>query len=135
MVEAQHLPEVGRLHQRREAGPQVDRFPGGGWQQLAIAPDGVGALRDRLAADALPDGGEVVGHLERSEAVLADVGGFEVPQPSAFPTSQLLHRIPPRRLVTDNKKAPSGEGPVLLSVTASSFRLSSDGLSTLPVTR
>ena len=110
MVETEHLAEVGRLDQGREPGPQVDRFAGGGRQQLAIAPDGVGALCNRLAADALAYGGEVVGDLERSEAVLADVGGFEVPQPSALPTSQLLHRIPPRRLVTDNKKAPAERG-------------------------
>src|SRR5438132_1491410 len=135
VVEAQHLPEVARLHQGREARPQVDWLAIRGRQQLAIAPDRVGAPCNRLAADPLPDGGEVVGDLERPETVLADVGGFELPQSSALPTSQLLHRIPTRRLVTGNKKSPCGEGPVLPSVTASSFRLSSDGLSTLPVIR
>src|ERR1700694_691053 len=132
MVEAEHLPQVGRFHQRREASPQVDGFAGRGRQQFAIAPDRVRTLRDRLTADPLPDGGEVVGNLERSETVLADVGGLELPQPSALPTSQLLHRIPPRRLIT-NKEKPLRGGAVS-SVTASCFRLSSDGLSTLPVT-
>src|SRR5207248_2407845 len=42
MVETEHLPEVGRFHQGREAGSQVDRLAGGGRHQLAIAPDGVG---------------------------------------------------------------------------------------------
>src|ERR1700694_1083280 len=98
MVEAEHLPEVGSFHERREAGPQVDGLAVRGRQQLAIAPDSVRSLRDRVVADPLPDGVEVVGHLERSETVLADVGGLELPQSSALPTSQLLHRIPPRRL-------------------------------------
>src|SRR6266851_4535600 len=101
MVEAEHLPEVGRFDQRREAGPQVNRLAVRGRQQLAIAPDRGRPLFDRLAADLLPDGRQVVGDLERSETVLADVGGLELPQPSALPTPQLLHRIPPRRLITD----------------------------------
>jgi len=49
---------------------------------------------------------EVVGDLERPEAVLADVGGLELPQPPALSTSQ-LHRIPPRRCFLRQTPSPT----------------------------
>src|SRR5712691_6777909 len=110
MIEPELLPEVFRFDQRRETGAQVDRLTVRGRQQLAIPPDSVRSLRDRLAADPLPDGIQVVGDLERSETVLAEVGGCELPQSSALSTPQLLHRIPPRRLIAPTLPSPRGGG-------------------------
>src|SRR2546422_8262877 len=93
MVEAQRLAEILRLHEWREAGAQVDGIPRRRGQQLAVAPDAGRSTGDSVARNALPDGIEVIGDLEGSETVLADVGGLEVTQAPALSTSQPLHRF------------------------------------------
>jgi hypothetical protein len=78
-IQPQPFPKIFRVDERREAGAQVDRLAGRRGQQLAIAPDGRRSAGDRFAADASANGVEIVSDFERSEAVLADVGGLEVP--------------------------------------------------------
>src|SRR5439155_12387983 len=93
MVEAHCLAEILRLNKGREAGAQVDRITRRRRQQLAIAPDAGRSAGDGVTGDPLPDRIEVVGDLERSETVLADIGGLEVTQSPALSTSQPLHRF------------------------------------------
>src|SRR2546425_8594061 len=93
MIEAQRLAEILRLHEWREAGSQVDGIPRRRRQQLAIAPDAGRSIGNGVARNPLPDGVEVIGDLEGSETVLADVGGLEVTQAPALSTSQPLHRF------------------------------------------
>src|SRR5256885_15119378 len=111
MVEAQSLAEILRLHEGREAGPQVDGIPRRRRQQLAIAPDAGRSIGDGVARNPLPDGIEVIGDLERSETVLADIGGLEVTQPPALSTSQPLHRFLLDAFSPPPCPPPEGEGP------------------------
>src|SRR5438874_13782514 len=93
MVEAYCLAEIFRLNKGREAGAQVDRITRGRRQQLAIAPNAGRSAGDGVTGDPLPDRIEVVGDLERSKTVLADIGGLEVSQSAALSTSQAPHRF------------------------------------------
>ena len=66
--------EVLRLAQRRHAGAEADagRLVLAGGQQAGVPPDALRPGRDALAGD-LAQAVLVVGHLERREALLADV--------------------------------------------------------------
>src|SRR5437660_10314041 len=140
MIEAQRFAQILRLHEGREAGAQVHGITRRRRQQLAIAPDAGRSIGDGVAGDPFPDGLEVVGDLERSKTVLADIGGLEVTESPALSTSQPLHRFlldawspppyPPPRAGEGNKKSPVGGA--VMSVTMSSSKLASGGLSTLP---
>ena len=93
MIEAQRFAQILRLHEGREAGAQVHGITRRRREQLAIAPDAGRSIGDRVAGDPFPDGLEVVGDLERSKTVLADIGGLEVTESPALSTSQPLHRF------------------------------------------
>ena len=75
-------------HQRGEAGAEVDGRLVVDGQQVPVAPDGAGPRRDALPADRGGDRLVVVGHLERPEAVVADVQGLGRELPRTLTTAQ-----------------------------------------------
>src|SRR5205814_2093680 len=68
LVQTECTPEVVGLHQRGAAGVRLDDRLVLNGQQRAVAPDGLGAGGDGLAAHQGADGVVVVGDLERTEA-------------------------------------------------------------------
>src|ERR1700723_791644 len=71
-----------------EAGARVDRRGVVDGEQVSVAPDGAGTRRDAVPADRGGDPLVVVGDLEWSEAVVADVQGFGREGTLAFTTTQ-----------------------------------------------
>ncbi len=79
-------------------------------EQVAVAPDGAGPGLDPVPADARRDPLVVVGHLERAEAVVADVQRLGGEGALGIPDSAAQSRNRPSVLLIDRALAP-GAGP------------------------
>ena len=72
LLDAEALREPRRADERREAGVHAGPRLAFDRQQFAIAPEVLRPAGDTIAGDQLRDGGVVVSHLERAEALVAD---------------------------------------------------------------
>ena len=76
LANAEPRGEAVRSDERREAGVEAGSRLTGDRQQLAIAPEVPRPTADQLPRDERGDGGVVVRHLQRSEALAAHPEGL-----------------------------------------------------------